>query len=232
MIDRRVNIRSGPGAGNPIIGVAIAGAQYLITGKNEEGNWWQIDNNGRVGWVFGELVTAVEAGGVQRVVVEFSLPPLLPVTVAMMTANLGMNVRGGPHNSYPIVGTAEPGHPYPIIGKSAAGDWWRIEYDGQSGWVHGGLVRAVNAGSVEVVARFPLPPLLPATEAVLTFSRRMNVYGGPGGRYSVIGTIEPGFQYPITGRNEVGTWWQIDNRGQAGWVFGQFAPTVGGKEDE
>ena len=103
-----------------------------------------------------------------------------------------------------------------------AGDWWRIDEDGRTGWVYDDLVQLVNEGSVQVVARFPLPPLLPATEAVLTFSRRMNVYSGPGGRFPVIDTTVPGYQYPITGRNVVGNWWQIDNHGQPGWVFGQF----------
>ena len=71
MIDRRVNVRSGPGASNPIIGVAVAGQQYLITGKNQAGDWWQIDKHGQTGWVFGELVTPVAVGGAQVAVVRF-----------------------------------------------------------------------------------------------------------------------------------------------------------------
>ncbi len=231
MIERRVNVRSGPGASNPVIGVAISGQQYLITGKSAAGDWWQIDDGGRPGWVFGELVTAVDAGGVQVAVVKFPAPPLLPVTAAVMTVNRGMNVRGGPDTSYPVIGAAVPGRQYPITGKNAAGDWWRIDENGRPGWVFGELVTLANAGSVQVVARFPLPPLLPATEAVVAFSHRMNVYGGPGGRFPVIDTTVPGYQYPIIGRNVVGSWWQIDNHGQPGWVFGQFVNTVGEAED-
>ena len=226
MIDRRVNVRSGPSASNPVIRVAVPGQQFLIIGRNAEGDWWQIDDNGRPGWVFGELVTPIDVGGVKVAVVKFPIPPLLPVTEAMMTVNRRMNVRGGPHSSYPIIGEALPGRQYLITGKNAAGDWWQIDEDGRPGWVYGDLVELVNAGSVQVVARFPLPPLLPATETVLTFSRRMNVYSGPGGRFPVIDTTVPGYQYPITGRNVVGSWWEIDNHGQPGWVFGQFVATV------
>ncbi len=226
MIDRRVNVRSGPGATNPVIGVAVAGQQYLITGRNQAGDWWQIDKNGQTGWVFAELVTAVAEGGVQVAVVRFPAPSLLPVTEAAMTVNRRANLRAGPDNSYPIVGEVEPGRQYLITGRNMAGDWWRIDEDGRPGWVYDDLVELVNEGSVQIVARFPLPPLLPATQAVLTFSRRMNVYGGPGGRFPVIDTTEPGYQYPITGRNVVGNWWQIDYHGQPGWVFGQFVDTV------
>ena len=231
MIDRRVNVRSGPGTGNRVIGVAVPGQQFLITGRNVEGDWWQIDDNGQPGWVFGELVTPVDVGGVHVAVVKFPIPPLLPVTEALMTVNRRLNVRGGPHSGYPIIGAAVPGRQYLITGRNAAGDWWRIDENGRPGWVHGGLVELVNAGNVQVVARFPIPPLLPATEAVLTFSRRMNVYGGPGGRFPVIDTTVPGYQYPITGRNVVGSWWQIDNHGQPGWVFGQFVTAVEQAED-
>ena len=101
MIERRVNVRSGPGASNPVIGVAIPGQQYLITGKSAAGDWWQIDDGGRPGWVFGELVTAVDAGGVQVAVVKFPAPPLLPVTVAVMTVNRGMNVPRRPRHQLP-----------------------------------------------------------------------------------------------------------------------------------
>ena len=231
MIERRVNVRSGPGASNPVIGVAIPGQQYLITGKSALGDWWQIDDYGRPGWIFSELVTAVDAGGVQVAVVKFPRPPLLQVTEAVMTIIWRMNVRGGPDIGYPIIGTAVPGQQYPITGKNSAGDWWRIDDDGRPGWVFGELVTLVKAGSVQVVARFPLPPLLPATEAALTFSRRMNVYSGPGARFSVIDTTVPGYRYPIIGRNAVGSWWQIDNHGQPGWVFGQFVTTVGETEN-
>lgn len=226
MIERRVNVRSGPGASNPVIGVAVAGQQYLITGRSEVGDWWRIDKDGRHGWVFGELVTPLDVRGGQVAVVKFPAPPLLPVTEALMSVNRRANMRAGPDNSYPIVGEVVPGRQYMITGRNAAGDWWRIDEDGRPGWIYDDLVELVNEGSVRIVARFPLPPLLPATEAVLTFSRRMNVYSGPGGRFPVIDTTVPGYQYPITGRNVVGNWWQIDNHGQPGWVFGQFVAPV------
>ena len=231
MIERRVNVRSGPGASNPVIGVVVPGQRYIITGKSASGEWWQIDDFGGPGWIFSELVTAFDAGSVQAAVVKFPRPPLLQVTEAVMKINWRMNVRGGPHIGYPIIGSAVPGQQYPITGKNSAGSWWRIDHNGQPGWVFGELVTPVNAGSVQVVARFPLPPLLPDTEAVLTFSRRMNVYSGPSARYPVIDTTLTGYRYPIIGRNAVGSWWQIDNRGQPGWVFGQFVTTVGETEN-
>ena len=226
MIRRRVQVRSGPGASNPVIGAAGPGQQYLVTGKNAAGDWWQIDDNGLPGWVSGESVTPVNAGSVPVAVVKFPLPPLLPVMEAMVTINWHTNVRSGPDTSYPIVDTAAPGQQYPVTGKNAAGDWWRIDNGGQPGWVFGELVTPVNAASVQEVVRFPLPPPLSATEAMVTINSRMNIRSGPDTNYPVIGTTVPGQRYHITGRNAAGDWWRIDNGGQPGWVFGQLVRIV------
>jgi uncharacterized protein YraI len=46
-----LNVRSGPGTGNPVIGVIYPGQVYLITGQ--QGDWYQIDYKGKPGWVYG-----------------------------------------------------------------------------------------------------------------------------------------------------------------------------------
>jgi uncharacterized protein YraI len=50
-----LNVRSGPGTGNPVIGVIYPGAVYLITGQ--QGDWYQIDYKGKPGWVYGPYTT-------------------------------------------------------------------------------------------------------------------------------------------------------------------------------
>lgn len=75
-----------------------------------------------------------------------------------VTVNQNMNVRGGPGTNYFIIGTATAGQQFPLTGKNPAGDWWQINYNGQSGWVFGGLVTAANAGGVQVALNIPAPP--------------------------------------------------------------------------
>jgi hypothetical protein len=47
-----------------VIGRLTQGQSFPITGKNENGTWWQFDYNGRDGWVAGTNVTATGAGAV------------------------------------------------------------------------------------------------------------------------------------------------------------------------
>ncbi|MEZ4612113.1 MAG: hypothetical protein R2838_18015 [Caldilineaceae bacterium] len=44
-----VNVRGGPGTSFPVLGQANPGSDFKVTGKNEAGDWWEIDFQRRVG---------------------------------------------------------------------------------------------------------------------------------------------------------------------------------------
>ncbi len=70
----------------------------------------------------------------------------------------------------------------------------------------------------------PEPTAPPASEVVI--NSNMNVRGGPGTNYGIVGGANQGERYPVTGRNEDSSWWQIDYNGQAGWVFNDLVTTT------
>ena len=80
-----------------------------------------------------------------------------PVPTPMLTIDSEMNVRNGPGTNYPVIGMASPGQEYPITAKNPAGDWWKINYSGQVGWVFGQLVTPNNATHVQIAASIPTP---------------------------------------------------------------------------
>lgn len=53
-----VNVRSGPGTNYGAVGQISPNQRYTITGKNQASTWWQIDFNGREGWVIDDLVSS------------------------------------------------------------------------------------------------------------------------------------------------------------------------------
>lgn len=71
VINSQINVRGGPGTNYNIIGAANAGQRFPITGKNNDGTWWEINFNGQAGWVFGELVAAQNA---QAVAIAANIP--------------------------------------------------------------------------------------------------------------------------------------------------------------
>lgn len=58
IVNKLMNVRSGPSTSFSIIGQADQGDKFEITGTNFSRDWWQIDYNGRTGWVYADLVSA------------------------------------------------------------------------------------------------------------------------------------------------------------------------------
>ncbi len=65
-----VNVRYGPGlAYQPPIGVAQAGTTLPVTGKNQDGSWWQVLYNGGPGWVSSQVAATSTQGDCSGVTV-------------------------------------------------------------------------------------------------------------------------------------------------------------------
>jgi LCP family protein required for cell wall assembly len=57
-----------------------------------------------------------------------------------------VNVRSGPGTSYSILDVVTPNDHLPITGRSEDGTWWRVDDDGQPGWVSGEISNAETVG--------------------------------------------------------------------------------------
>jgi Bacterial SH3 domain len=96
-----LNVRSGPGTDYPIIAALQQSEIANITGKNTNGDWWEISlADGQTGWVFGSLVTT--SGDVTGVAVAANIPaPPPPATTAPAepapTAAPAVDPNAAPH---------------------------------------------------------------------------------------------------------------------------------------
>jgi uncharacterized protein YraI len=78
-----VNLRDGPGTGYPVVGQAVRGQRYPGLGRNQSGDWWQIDVDGLAAWISAGLASA-EAGLAALPVIAAAEPaaqPAAPVQV-------------------------------------------------------------------------------------------------------------------------------------------------------
>ena len=91
-------------------------------------------------------------------------PPPLP-DEPFVTLQRRMNVQRGPGTHHDILGTVEAGVEFDITGKNLNGDWWQIDYDGQSAWVYAPYVTANYVDSVQIV---PTPTALPTATPLPT----------------------------------------------------------------
>jgi uncharacterized protein YraI len=219
-------IYSGPGENYVVYGALLGGRAALVTGRNQEGNWWAVsvppapDGNG---WVSSEWVTVTDIGNVP----VLPTPPV-PETTSLVPpgpadpqalALVNTFVRSGPGNNYPAFGIAEAGVKGRVIGVSSDGAWWVVRIDPKNvgagyGWVGAQYVQASNVDEVQVIAAPPqassasLPPPSPGA-ATATAIDYVNVRSGPGTNYLVYGVAAPGATAEVSGKSTDGLWWQV-----------------------
>lgn len=70
------NVRTGPGTVYPVLGQARQGESYLVTGRSQAGDWWQVLEKGdATGWISASLVEANAAAASIAVAVNIPTPP-------------------------------------------------------------------------------------------------------------------------------------------------------------
>ena len=88
-----------------------------------------------------------------------------------VTANTNVNIRSGPGTQYPIIGVLGLEQTARVVGVSADGTWWAIDFpsgnDGQ-GWVSGEFVSATNTETVPVLEAPPVPAPTPTPPVIIT----------------------------------------------------------------
>lgn len=74
-------------------------------------------------------------------------------TIQLQIARPSINLRSGPGTNYAVVGNARQGQQFPVIGRNAAGTWYKITLaDGKEAWVAAQIVQLLgDAAQVAVV---------------------------------------------------------------------------------
>ncbi|MEZ4860010.1 MAG: SH3 domain-containing protein [Caldilineaceae bacterium] len=152
-----------------------------------------------------------------------------------------VNVREGPGTNYNVLGQIAPENSYQALSKDDSGQWWEIDIGGgKSGWIVDEYVKqpvdgvqladagstvstsAENAGEQKVAAA--AVPDYPS----VTSNQIVNLRGGPGTNYPVLGQLNPGANFRVIGKNEGGDWWQVEmSDGQPAWIIDQLVNTLG-----
>ena len=151
-----INVRSGPGQDFDSIGQLDAEVVVNVTGKSEDGAWWQVefaDAENGLGWITAALVDFTEDADSVPVVVVSSeddvfptptLTPTVPVPVGRIAADGALNVRAEPSLEGTIVGGLYLDEEAEVFSISEDGEWWEIEFaDGPEGraWISAEFVR-------------------------------------------------------------------------------------------
>jgi N-acetylmuramoyl-L-alanine amidase len=220
----RLNVRSGPGVGYPVVVILDAGANVGLIGRNADASWVQIQLAGAVqGWVNSRFVAA-------------NIPIAnLPVTLSAGAASASvhaffLNVRSGPGVAFAVVGTLGRGDGVNLVGRNFDASWAQIVLpNGTRGWVNSGyLVPSIPIVDLPITdgagggENPPPPPAWTGPTGVVT-AFYLNVRYGPDITFGAFGRISRNQTVGLVGRNAAGTWVQIQIfGGGSGWVNANY----------
>jgi uncharacterized protein YraI len=130
VISQRLNVRTGPGAGNVVITTVEYGEVLPLLARNSDGSWVrvQVDSETR-GWVSSLYILVPEPFELSDLPVTAEVEP----SATVITGTL--NIRSGPGPQYESVGTLNYGTVIGVLARNADGSWVKISVNGMKGWV-------------------------------------------------------------------------------------------------
>jgi uncharacterized protein YraI len=153
----QVNVRAEPSTASNVLGIIPANIKVQITGKDPDGNWWQIlypqGQDGK-GWVTAQYVSTTNGTAVPVIGSGNSVDPNSGNTAVVQQQ---INVRSGPGTGFNSLGTLNPKDVVRLTGKDPNGSWLQIEFpqgagpDGK-GWISAAFVQARGAENLSIVS--------------------------------------------------------------------------------
>lgn len=140
---RRANIRTLPHIESPVLIVVQRGELLEVIGRsNSDSDWLQVETENGVGWIAYFLV-AVDGDLGQLPIISFeNITPSsgAPIDTITVTTRYNANLRTAPSLTSTIIRVIPFNEQLVASVRSARGDWIRVAYEGQEGWILAALV--------------------------------------------------------------------------------------------
>lgn len=126
-----VNVRSGPGTNQAILGDLEQGTVIIVTGI--ENDWCSFDYKGETGYVYGAWLTETNKEATDLDSIDKSAKKFAERTM-VVECKKGVNIRSDASMSAAKLGTLENGTEVKVTDEKNG--WWRINHNGKIGYVY------------------------------------------------------------------------------------------------
>ena len=198
-----VNVRSGPSTSYGTVGQVSRGTTLPVVGVS--GGWYKVTYNSATAYISSSYLSVSSGSG------GSAAPQGQPQSQAQGTGVITGNyvrMRSGPSTSYTILGTYNSGTKMSITG--ASGDWYAVNYNGQSGYVYKQYLS--QSGATASVTE------MSATPALTTAG--VNLREGPSTAYTSKRVLMAGTSVTVNGKS--GQWYRVDYSGISGYIHGDY----------
>ena len=217
-----LNVRSGPGTSNSVIGSLKRGNSVAVKAKSN--GWYKVSYGSGTGWVCGDYLSVGQSSPAKAPAQSKPSSPSSSGGSAGRisgTGGAGVNVRSGAGTRYGRIGGLAEGASVTIVGQS--GGWCQIKYGSGTGWVCGDYVKKTSGGSSGGSSSGGSSSGGSTSTAGYvsgTGGAGVNVRSGAGTGHSRIGGLAEGASVTIVGQSN--GWYKIKYGSGTGWVSSQF----------
>ncbi|MCC6615381.1 MAG: SH3 domain-containing protein [Anaerolineae bacterium] len=146
-----LNVRAAPYLGAPRVGRILRGQTYAVVGRDADARWFLLQLSGQQAWAWGYYLFVSGNEFTAPVVANFALSgdPAASARVTIQT-QAGLRLRSAPTVVSEQIGRVPWGDLLPVIGKTAAGDWYQVVFRGTVGWIAAAYVDILEGEMNEV----------------------------------------------------------------------------------
>jgi len=198
-----LNVRSGPGTNNAVMGTLKHGEKVNVTDYNND--WYKLTFSGKTGYISRPFTKD-----------DDPVPtPATPGAASSKTAYVNtpgstLNVRSGPGTNYSIIGSLKHGEKIEVTDEDNS--WYKLTFGGKTAYVSKSFVKEDPTSSAADTSG--------QKTGTVNSSIGLNVRSGPGTNYPIIGGLSNGTKITITGQS--GSWYKIKYGSTEAWVSSTY----------
>ena len=232
-ISSHLNIRSNPNLCSEVVGDLKKGQRVQI--KGEQGNWYEIINDGRSAYVSKEYIKEgnepIEVVNLQKQNKKLTQKCLDFSKGQVCNINSNLRVRAGVGTNNNVIGYLKNDEVFDIDNK--IGDWYEINFNGHSGYVHKDYVKKASNDIINKLVK----PENHSQEVVNAFKKVSNkgtiinvctnlrLRQGAGTNSAIIGYLVNGQSINI--KEKAGDWYKIECDGKCGFINKEYVSLEG-----
>lgn len=204
-----LNVRSGPGISNDVIGGLSSGQAAEQIGATSNG-WVPISFNGDKAWVSARYVTGVGSENGQA----------STLSSATVWATDNVNIRTQPSLSGQVITVLQQGSSVTRTGVTS-GSWWQVNYNDNTAWIYSSYLTNNKPASSSASAT--------STPTVVGKARatdQLMLRDIPSFSSKDLGSVDAGTIVDLTGKTS-GAFTQILRSGQLYWLTSRYLVAVG-----
>lgn len=219
-VSTNLRIRQSANTNSEVIGYIVNGQQFEI--KSKTGDWYNIDVNGKTGYVYKDYVK--ELGETLVTEPNNNNGQVTISNGKVVNISSSLNLRKSASTSSEIIGSLSNGQEFKI--KSKTGDWYYIDASGKIGYVHKDYVKEIQ----ETVVTPPANNNNNNEESkaskgqVINVSTNLRVRKSASTSSEIIGYLINNQTFNI--KSKSGDWFNIEFNGVVGYIHKDYVKII------